>query len=169
MAFTNEICLFICLFTIFYSTCYDIVTIPDEDIRYLNERLQTKDAMNEEDALNTIAELENFYTAVKNGINGEPSEMIDKAWHAHILNTPMYFKFSQLMFGKYLHHLPFWSGNMADRNVVADSLHVFVYERLQRLGIHDMNETVWIYRYPKTIPIIIEREKKDTSVKCIDV
>ncbi|CAF3997716.1 unnamed protein product, partial [Adineta steineri] len=71
------------LFYVFLGCgCNDIVRIPDEDIQYLNERLQLKEYMNEEDALNTIAELENFYTAIKLGIKGEPSEMIDKAWHA---------------------------------------------------------------------------------------
>ncbi|CAF1464053.1 unnamed protein product [Adineta steineri] len=135
---------------IFIIECNDIVRIPDEDIQYLNERLQLKEYMNEEDALNTIAELENFYTAIKLGIKGEPSEMIDKAWHAHILNTPMYFKFSEMVFGKYLHHLPFWSGNIqtsANANLVSPAKSV--YNRLEQLGVQYMNKTVWTFRYPK--------------------
>jgi len=63
--------------------------------------------MNREDALNSIIELENYYTGLKNKLQGSPSEMVDKAWHAHILNTPMYFDFSETKFGKYLHHSPF--------------------------------------------------------------
>jgi len=73
--------------------------------------------MHAEDALNSIAELENYYTGIKNGIKGEPSEMIDKAWHAHILNTPMYFKFSDDIFGKYLHHKPGFGSTEAERKV----------------------------------------------------
>jgi hypothetical protein len=142
------------MFIVLSCTSYEIVIIPDEDIRYLNERLQTKDGMSEEDALNTIIELENFYIAMKNGINGEPSEMIDKAWHAHILNTPMYFKFSETQFGKYIHHLPFWSGNMPSEDNILNSSYESVYEQLKQLGIHSMNETVWIFHYLNTTPTI---------------
>jgi hypothetical protein len=154
-------CFLLLIVVLLSCNCYEIVTIPDEDIRYLNERLQTKEGMNAEDALNTIIELENFYTATKNGIDGEPSEMIDKAWHAHILNTPMYFQFSETQFGKYIHHLPFWSGNMPSEGDSLDFLHEPVYERLKRLGIHSINETVWTYRYPETTPTATKTEKKD--------
>ena len=129
--------------------CYDVVRIPDKDIQYLNERLQTKEHMNVEDALNTIAELENFYTATKLGIKGEPLEMIDKAWHTHILNTPMYFKFSEMFFGKYLHHVPFWSGNMLSIDTTLVSSPRSIYKRLKQLGIQSINETVWTFQYPQ--------------------
>lgn len=143
--------------------CYDVISIPDEDIRYLNERLQMKEQMSAEDALNTIAELENFYTAVKIGIRGEPSEMIDKAWHAHILNTPMYLKFCKTSFGRYLHHLPFWSGNMLSIEAVFVSSPKSIYKSLEQLGIQSINETVWTFRYPQTTPTAGERKNEVIS------
>lgn len=143
-------------------SCDDVVHIPDENIKYLNERLQTKEYMTAEDALNTIAELENFYTAIKVGIKGEPSEMIDKAWHAHILNSPMYSKFSEMNFGKYLHHIPFWSGNIHSVKVNPVPPAISIYERLEQRGIQYMNKTVWTFRYPHTISTVDECNKMDS-------
>jgi hypothetical protein len=142
--------------------CDHVIHIPDEDIQYLNERLQMKEYMSAEDALNTIAELENFYTAIKLGIKGEPSQMIDKAWHAHILNTPMYFKFSEMTFSKYLHHIPFWSGNIqsVDANPVSSA--TSIYERLEQRGIQYMNKTVWTFRYPQRMSTYDECNKMNS-------
>jgi hypothetical protein len=129
---------------IFSAFCFDIVKLSDEDLKYLNERLQLHEHMNREDALNSIIELENFYTGLKNNLNGSPSEMVDKAWHAHILNTKMYFQFSETNYGKYLHHLPFWSGNQGEAEQVVDDIPMF--EKLKLLGIQNMNESVWTYQ-----------------------
>ncbi|CAF1357035.1 unnamed protein product [Adineta steineri] len=103
--------------------------------------------MSPEDALNSILELENYYTGLKNNINGSPSEMVDKAWHAHILNTKMYFRFSEAAFGRYFHHVPFWSGNMEMEAQFDNSMSMF--ERLNALGVENMNETVWMYQSKK--------------------
>jgi len=35
-----------------------------------------------------------------------PSKEIDLFWHCHILNTPLYRKFCDTHFGKYLDHIP---------------------------------------------------------------
>jgi len=48
--------------------------------------------------MNTIAELAHYYTALKHSINVSPSAMVYKAWHAHILNTPMYMEFTKAEF-----------------------------------------------------------------------
>ncbi|CAF3481555.1 unnamed protein product [Rotaria sp. Silwood1] len=143
-------CIFALLFVHllgFPALCFDIVTIPDEDLLYLNERLQLHEHMSREDALNSILELENYYTGLKNNLPGSPSEMVDKAWHAHILNTKMYFRFSERAFGRYLHHLPFWSGNMEEATQFVDAISMF--EKLNALGIENMNQTVWTYRLEK--------------------
>ncbi|CAF1474125.1 unnamed protein product [Rotaria sordida] len=124
---------------------------------YLNERLQLHEHMNKEDALNSIIELENFYTGLKSKLRGSPSEMVDKAWHAHILNTPMYFRFSETMFGKYLHHLPFWSGNREQAAELVDDIPMF--EKLKALGIENMNETVWTYRSEKKMANDLQSER----------
>ncbi|CAF1429507.1 unnamed protein product [Adineta ricciae] len=128
-------------------TCFEIVTIPDGDIQYLYERLRTTEHMTDTDALNTIIELENYYTAAKNGLTGEPSEIIDTAWHAHILNTPMYFSFCQSTFGSYLHHSPYWmrASEAEETQVIVSSLEfqIPMFTKLKELGIVDLNETIW--------------------------
>ena len=69
--------------------------------------------MSPKDALNTIIELEYFYTLIKNKYDDVwiPSAMVDKAWHHHILHIQMYNIFSGKHFGKeILHHTPFLRG-----------------------------------------------------------
>ncbi|CAF1575811.1 unnamed protein product [Rotaria sp. Silwood1] len=106
--------------------------------------------MSDTDALNTIIELENYYTGVKNGLIGEPSEMVDKAWHAHILNTPMYFSFCESIFGYYLHHIPYWTAGSEDQQTqaIVSSLDfkIPMYMKLKNLGIRHLNETIWTYK-----------------------
>ncbi len=130
--------------------CYKAIMIPDNNIQYLYERLQTAEHMSETDALNTIVELENYYTGVKNGLTGEPSEMVDKAWHAHILNTLVYFNFCQSSFGYYLHHVPYWTAGSEDEETQAmvSSLdfQIPMYTKLKNLGVSDLNETIWTYK-----------------------
>jgi hypothetical protein len=51
------------------------------------------------------------------------------------------------MFGKYLHHLPFWSGNREEAAQLDDN--VPMIQKLKGFGIENMNETVWTYRSRK--------------------
>lgn len=88
------------------------------------------------DATNAIIELEHFYTAVKLGSEGSPSHLVDQAWHAHILNTPMYFHFTEQVFGRYIHHAPYWSGNMEQHSSS-------VYFDLLGFGMKNLNATIW--------------------------
>ena len=103
--------------------------------------------MTDTDALNTIIELENYYTAAKNGLTGEPSEMIDTAWHAHILNTPIYFSFCKSTLFSYLHHSPNWTRAMeaTETQVIVSSpkFQIPMFTKLKELGIEDLNETIW--------------------------
>ncbi|CAF3802506.1 unnamed protein product [Rotaria sordida] len=118
--------------------------------------------MSDTDALNTIIELENYYTGVKNDLIGEPSEMVDKAWHAHILNTPMYFNFCESNFGYYLHHIPYWTGGSEDQETqaIVSSLEfqIPMYTKLKNLGLQHLNETVWTY---KSIELNYNIKQKD--------
>lgn len=143
--------------------CYETIIIPDKDIQYLYERLQTVEHMSETDALNTILELENYYTGAKNGLLGEPSEMVDKAWHEHILNTAMYFNFCESNFGYYLHHTPYWTGGNDDETmqtiVSSPDFQTSMYTKLKNLGIANLNETVWIYKTNELNNNIIEKDE----------
>ena len=113
----------------------DYVKLPSADRQYILERLMT-DGMSSIDASNAIIELEHFYTGVKLGSEGGPSHSVDQAWHAHILNTPMYFNFTDKIFGKYIHHAPFWSGNVEKHSSNA-------YFDLVGYGMKNLNTTVW--------------------------
>lgn len=37
-----------------------------------------------------------------------PTKEIDLMWHTHILDTQLYFEHSNIIFGKYLHHFPYF-------------------------------------------------------------
>ncbi len=111
------------------------VKLPSTDHHYILERLQVEGMMLE-DAENTILELENYYTGLKNGIQSGPSFVVDQAWHTHILNTRMYFDFTQKTFGQYIHHAPQWSGN-------AETPTLFAYPDLVAIGLKNLNRTIW--------------------------
>ena len=85
----------------------DTITIPSRDAEYIIERLEKEENMSHGEAVNCVAELAYYYAALKHGKKGSPSAMIDKAWHAHILNTPMYMEFTKAKFGRYIHHVPY--------------------------------------------------------------
>jgi hypothetical protein len=46
-----------------------------------------------------------------------PNRVVDIFWHTHILFTPKYFKDCELVFGRYLHHLPILPDNLTDEDV----------------------------------------------------
>ena len=127
------------------------VQLSSMEIAYLSERLQTKEQMSLDDAVNTVIELENFYTLLK--IDGDrmysPSLMVDKAWHQHILHTKMYHAFSRRHFNiECLHHLPFWSGNAEEVDGLLsdpeESGSTFTYSSLVAIfGADHVNQTVW--------------------------
>jgi hypothetical protein len=50
-------------------------------------------------------------------INVSPSAMADKAWHAHILNTPMYMEFTKAEFDHYAHHILYRVDHGTDEDV----------------------------------------------------
>lgn len=117
---------------------FELVTIPSRDTEYIVERLEKYEHMNREDALSCVAELAHYYTALKHGKIGSPSPMVDKAWHTHILNTPMYMEFTKSEFGRYVHHVPYWSGHQSD------GTEEDIYEYLvNQLGVEYINATMW--------------------------
>jgi hypothetical protein len=117
---------------------FDTVTIPSRDAEYIIERLEKHEHMSREEASSCVAELAHYYAALKHGKNGSPSAKIDKAWHAHILNTPMYMEFTKAQFGRFVHHVPFWSGHKSDETEVD------IYEYLvNNLGIDHVNAAMW--------------------------
>jgi hypothetical protein len=63
-----------------------------------------------------------------------PTELIDTVWHAHILNTEAYHNDCNIMFGKYLHHVPHLEKEASEEN--SDS-----FDNLIRLFplVHDRN------------------------------
>ena len=127
------------------------VKLSNIEIRYLTERLKKHEHMGDDDIRYTIVELEHFYTILKNkdGIY-EPSVMVDKAWHHHILNTKMYNIFSRRHFGvEILHHTPFWSEY--DQEIEEESFDpveefdcIETYDTLVSMfGSENVNQTVW--------------------------
>jgi hypothetical protein len=143
------------------------IKLSDIEVRYLTERLQKHEYMCDYDAKNTITELEHFYTVLKNKVGAyEPSAMVDKAWHHHILNTKMYSIFSRRHFGlEILHHVPFWSGNEKEvaeqSNTNKEFDFIDTYNTLVSMfGSENVNETVWF---------MIEDESNDEQLEHIEL
>jgi hypothetical protein len=129
----------------------NLVQLSDTEVLYLNECLQNKEYMTREDSLNTIIELEHFYTLMKMNFDGNwvPSAMVDKAWHHHILNTQMYNTFSRQHFGmEIVHHVPFWSGNRENMEKISsvdeEQQLIKQYNTIVSMfGEENVNKTVW--------------------------
>ncbi|CAF1457758.1 unnamed protein product [Adineta steineri] len=127
------------------------IKLSDIEVRYLTERLKKHEHMCDYDAKNTITELEHYYTVLKNKDGAyEPSAMVDRAWHHHILHTKMYNMFSRQHFGmELLHHVPFWSGNEKENvgkssNGKKEFDFIDTYETVVSIfGSQNVNETVW--------------------------
>lgn len=117
---------------------FEMVTIPSRDIEYIIDRLMNHEKLTNEEAVKCVQELIHFYTAIKNGKRGSPSDMVDKAWHAHILNTPMYMEFTQATFGRFVHHVPYWSGYQSDGT--EDDIYEYL---VNELGATHVDAAIW--------------------------
>ncbi|CAF1194532.1 unnamed protein product [Rotaria sp. Silwood1] len=118
---------------------FETVTIPSRDKQYIIERLEEHEHMTHEEAVDSVDELAHYYTAIKHGKNGSPSKMVDKAWHAHILNTQMYMDFTKAEIGRFVHHVPYWSGHQS--NGTEDDIYEYL---VSQLGAEHVNATVWV-------------------------
>ena len=108
--------------------------------------------MSYDDSLNTITELEHFYTFRKNHKDDfhAPSSMVDKAWHQHILHTSMWRNFSRQHFDvDRLYHRPFWSGNKEDVKKEITNFDEYGPSTTDKalvslFGSSSVNATVWL-------------------------
>ena len=116
----------------------DTIPIPSRDAEYIIERLEKDKHMSHREAVNCVAELAHYYATLKHGKKGSPSAMIDKAWHAHILNTPMYMEFTKAEFGRYIHHVPYWSEHQSDGT--DDDIYEYLVDHL---GVDHINAAIW--------------------------
>ncbi|CAF3385249.1 unnamed protein product, partial [Rotaria sp. Silwood2] len=117
---------------------FDTVIIPSRDTQYIIERLEEHEHLTHAEALNCVVELAHYYTAIKHGKNGSPSKMVDKAWHAHILNTQMYMEFTKAELGRFVHHVPYWSGHQSDGT--EDDIYEYL---ITQLGAEHVNAAIW--------------------------
>ncbi|CAF1144430.1 unnamed protein product [Rotaria magnacalcarata] len=117
---------------------FENVTIPSRDTQYIIERLEKHEHMTHEEALSCVEELAHYYYAIKHGKNGSPSAMVDKAWHAHILNTSMYMDFTKAELGRFVHHVPYWSGHQSDGT--EDDIYEYL---VTQLGADRVNAAIW--------------------------
>lgn len=128
------------------------VQLSTTEIEYLSERLQYEEHMSSDDAINTIIELEHFYTLTKNNPNDvfSPSTMVDKAWHQHILHTQMYNMFSRKHFDREVfHHVPVWSGNTEEIKQISSidgefSSDITFNRLVSMFGSNNVNSTIWM-------------------------
>jgi hypothetical protein len=88
----------------------------------------------------TCAQLYKNYLFLVKKYDGQyqlpPSEEIDEFWHNHILDTEKYHTDCQAIFGKYLHHYPYFGiDDKSNTNTLNDSFDV-----LQELYFKEFGE-----------------------------
>ena len=65
-----------------------------------------------------------------------PSEEIDAFWHQHILDTEKYHKDCKMIFGKYLHHYPYFGIDEKSNQQDLDN----AFDRTQELYFKEFGE-----------------------------
>ena len=105
----------LCLLVFAYSAARERVKLPDVDRKYVAEMLIEENpryTSAETDKL--IYELENFYTVIRDDLyQCGPPKKIDAVYHLHVLNTRLYREFCQATFGRFVDHVPIWSGHVS--------------------------------------------------------
>jgi len=59
-----------------------------------------------------------------------PSELMDKMWHGHILNTQAYARDCEALFGRFLHHVPHLEAGVSEENQEAYESTQELYEKM---------------------------------------
>lgn len=94
-----------------------------------------------------------------------PSEDIDEFWHAHILDTKIYMKDCQAIFGQYLHHYPYFG---IDEKSDKKTLYL-AFDQTKALYLQEFNEPLVATRsqYPKFIYFLIKKifDRKDKATR----
>ncbi|UJR32641.1 hypothetical protein I4U23_020101 [Adineta vaga] len=128
--------IFLCIFA--YVAAIERVTLPDDDRQYMKELIIQEMANHTEvEANKAIYELENYYTALRDGLyQCGPPKKLDLYYHLHILNTRLYRNFCQATFGRFIDHEPFWSGNPS-----SDQKQIKCDDQLTLVEAHGLNIT----------------------------
>ncbi|UJR12236.1 hypothetical protein I4U23_016413 [Adineta vaga] len=114
------------------------VTLPDVDRQYITEMLRVENpdyTLVETGKL--IYELENFYTVIRDNLFAcGPPKKIDAVYHLHVINTRLYRTFCEATFGRFIDHIPFWSGHPT-----SDEHQTDCSDQLSLLEAHGINVT----------------------------
>ena len=79
-----------------------------------------------------------------------PSEEIDEFWHNHILDTHKYIKDCDAIFGKYLHHYPYFG--IDGKSNEQDLQNAF--EKMQEIHEKEFGEKIYRVRSPSFVSVI---------------
>ncbi len=98
--------------------------INDESLNLIRWKMENSPTvgLNEEEVELAIEEYRRFLILkMENpGVNLAPTDLMDKAWHMHILDTRRYSEDCEVMFGGFLHHRP--SYNVDGSNETEETL-----------------------------------------------
>ncbi len=86
--------------------------LRDIELNQILEWVSYKYEWNREKTLGAIALYQMFLFLLylyPNKTIVPPLPEVDLIWHEHILNTPKYIEDSQMLFGRYIHHVPTYS------------------------------------------------------------
>ena len=112
MLFRNAIIVYLLCLT----SALERATLPEADRQYMIEMIvQEMQGHTEVEAAKAIHELENYYTALRDGLfSCGPPRKLDAYYHLHVLNTRLYRNYCQATFGRFIEHEPFWSQNVSN-------------------------------------------------------
>lgn len=87
-----------------------------------------------------------------------PSEDIDEFWHSHILDTEAYVRDCQQIFGKYMHHYPYFG--IDDKSDLNDLNNAF--ENTKKLYLKEFGEEIIATRsqFPAAVYYVLKKIEK---------
>lgn len=128
--------------------------IDSIDFSKIINKMMKKDRWKKSDAESICKYYRNFLYLTKkyNQEYGQlpPSEEVDEFWHNHILDTEQYIKDSDAIFGKYLHHYPYFG--MDEKSNEKDLQNAF--DRMQNLYEKEFGERIYRVRSLRLTEII---------------
>lgn len=89
-----------------------------------------------------------------------PSQEIDEAWHAHILHTEHYTRFTHQVFGQFLHHYP----ELEPNNATAANRLEAMFDITQELHLKEFGEHIYAVR---PVPLSIRAKRLLLKVRAL--
>lgn len=129
------------------------------DFTEINNKLVNYGGWRRKDVMKTCEQYRRFLFLMKKYDDGNgtlpPSEDMDEFWHSHILDTVAYIRDCQAIFGKYMHHYPYFGiDGKSDMNSLNNA-----FEKTKELYRKEFSEPILATRshYPAVIYYFLKK------------